>query len=74
MNTRMVIKTIQNEVKCSTYTDFNVKKSNKDAKIKVGDRIRISNYKNIFVKVILPIGLKNFWLLKKVKILCCGHI
>ena len=34
----------------NTYIDFEKEVNDKDPKFKVGDYIRISNYKNIFVK------------------------
>ena len=50
-----------------------VKKINyKDPKFKVGDRVRISKYKNIFAKGYMPNGVKRYLLLKKLKILFRG--
>ena len=36
------------DVKDDTYIDFKNKGNDKDPKFKVGDRVRISKYKNIF--------------------------
>ena len=36
------------DVTLSTYTEFGIKNNEKDAKVKVGDNVRISEYKNIF--------------------------
>ena len=38
------------DVKDNTYIDFEKEVNNKDPKFKVGDRVRISKYKNIFTK------------------------
>ena len=41
---------------------------------KDNDHVRISKYEDIFAKYYTPIGMKSFLLLKKVKILYCGHM
>ena len=38
------------DVRSSTYTDFDKKKNKEDPKVKVGDHVRISKYKNILAK------------------------
>ena len=38
------------DVKDNTYIDFEKEVNNKDPKFKVGDRVRISKYKNVFTK------------------------
>ena len=38
------------DVKDNTYINTSKKINNKDPKFKVGDRVRISKYKNIFAK------------------------
>ena len=38
------------DVKDNTYIDFEEKVNNKDTKLKIGDHVRISKYKNIFAK------------------------
>ena len=38
------------DVKDNTYTDFKKEVNDKDPKFKVGDHVRISQYKNIFAK------------------------
>ena len=48
------------DVKDNTYNDFSKEISDNDPKFKVGDRVRVSKYKNIFLKVILQIGQKKF--------------
>ena len=37
-------------VKDNTYIDFQKEVNDKDPKFKIGDHVRISKYKNIFVK------------------------
>ena len=44
------IKMKPNDVKDNTYINTDKKVNNKDPKFKVGDRVRISKYKNIFDK------------------------
>ena len=55
------------DVKDNTYINTSKEISNKDPKFKVGDHVRISKYKNIFVKGICLIGVKKYLLLKKLK-------
>ena len=55
---------------CAAYNeDFD----KKDPKLKVGDHVRISKYKNLFAKDILQIGRKKFLLLAKLKMQFLGH-
>ena len=42
------------DVKDNTYINTNEKINNKDPKLKVDDRVRISKYKNVFVKGYVP--------------------
>ena len=48
------------DVKDNTYINIGKEVNDKDPKFKVGDHVRISKYKNIFLKDILQIGLKKF--------------
>ena len=48
------------DVKSSTYTAPGKEINNKDPKVKVGDNVSISKYKNILQKVMFQIGLKKF--------------
>ena len=62
------------DVKSSTYIDFNKENIKEDLNLKL---LIMSEYKNIEIflhKVTLQIGLKNFFKLRKLKILCCGHM
>ena len=47
------------DVKDNTYIDFEKKDNDKDPKFKIGDHVRISKYKNIFVKGYMPNCLKK---------------
>ena len=60
------------DVKGNTYINTDKEINNKDAKFKVGDRVRISKYKTFLLKATLQIGLKKYLLLKKLKILFRG--
>ena len=42
------------DVKSSMYVDFNKKNNKENPKFKVGDHVRMSKYKNIFVKGYFP--------------------
>ena len=42
------------DVKNNTYINIDKEINNKDPKFKVGDRVRISKYKNIFAKRYVP--------------------
>ena len=48
------------DVKSSTYIDSSEEINNKDPKLKIGEIVRISKYKNIFAKVMFQIGLEKF--------------
>ena len=61
-------------VNSSIFIDFGVENNDKGTKYKVVDRARISKYKNILLKLTLPIGLKKFLWIKKLRTLCCTHV
>ena len=61
------------DVKDNTYIDFEKEVNNKDPKLKVGDHVKISKYKNIFAKDTCQIGQKKFLLLVKLKVQFHGH-
>ena len=42
------------DVKSNTYIDFNKEINDKEAKLKIDDTVRISNYKNIFATGYTP--------------------
>ena len=54
-------------VKNNTYINTSKKIINKDPKFKVGDRVRISKYKNIFAKGYMPNWIEEVFVIKKVK-------
>ena len=55
------------DVKGNTYTNADKEINNKDPKFKVGDRVRISKYKNIFAKWYMPNWSEEVFVIKKVK-------
>ena len=54
-------------VKDNTYINTDKEINNKDGKFKVGDRVRISKYKNIFAKSYTPNWSEEVFVIKKVK-------
>ena len=55
------------DVKDNTYINADKEINNKDPKFKVGDRVRISKYKNIFAKGYMPYWSEEVFVIKKVK-------
>ena len=55
------------DVKDNTYINTSKEINNKDPKFKVGDHVRISKYKNIFVKGYMPNWSEEVFVIKKVK-------
>ena len=55
------------DVKDNTYINADKEINNKDPKFKVGDRARISKYKNIFAKGYMPNWSEEVFVIKKVK-------
>ena len=55
------------DVKDNTYTNFKKEVNDKDPKFKVGDHVRISQYKNIFAKGYTPNWSEEVSVIKKVK-------
>ena len=55
------------DVRSDSYAEYNEDFNEKDPKFKVGDRVRVSKYKNIFAKDILKTGPKKFLSLAKLK-------
>ena len=55
------------DVKDNTYIDFGKKVNDNDPKFKVGDHVRISKYKNIFVKDYTPNWSEDVFVIKKIK-------
>ena len=55
------------DVKDNTYIDFEKEVNDKNPKFKVGDRVRISKYKNIFAKGYMPNWSEQIFVIKKIK-------
>ena len=55
------------DVKDNTYINTDKEINNKDPKFKVGDRVGISKYKNIFAKGYMPNWSEEVFIVKKVK-------
>ena len=55
------------DVKSSTYIDFDKKNNKEDPKFIVGDHVRISKYKNIFLKGYAPNWSEEVFVITKVK-------
>ena len=55
------------DVKDNTYTDVKKGINDKDPKFKVGDRVRISKFKNIFAKGYMPNWSEEIFIIKKMK-------
>ena len=55
------------DVKDNTYINTDKETNDKDPKFKVGDRVRISKYKNIFAKGYTPNWYEEVFVIKKVK-------
>ena len=51
----------------STYTDFRFENNDEDPKFEVGDQVRISRYKNIFVKGYSPNWPDKVFVIKNTK-------
>ena len=56
-------------VKDNTYINTTKEINNKDPKLKVGDRVRISKYKNIFAKGYTPNWSEEVFVIKKVNVI-----
>ena len=56
-----------NDVKDNTCINTDKETNDKDPKFKVGDRVRISKYKNIFAKGYTPNWSEEVFVIKKVK-------
>ena len=55
------------DVKGNTYIDFGKDVNDKDSKIKVGDHVRISKYKNSFAKGYTPNWSEEVFVIKEIK-------
>ena len=50
-----------------SFAEYNEESNEKDPKIKVGDHVRISNFKNVFAKGYTPIWSEEIFIIKKIK-------
>ena len=55
------------DVNYNTYIDFKKETNDKNPKFKVGDHVRISQYKNIFAKGYMPNWSEDVFMIKKIK-------
>ena len=55
------------DVKDNTYIDFEKEVNDKDPKFKIGDRVRISKYKNIFAKGYIQNWSEGVFVISKIK-------
>ena len=55
------------DVEDNTYINIDKEINDKDPKFKVGDRVRISKYKNIFAKIYTPNWSEEVFVIKKVR-------
>ena len=55
------------DVKPSICIDFKKENNKEGPKVKVGDYVRISKYKNIFVKVYVPNWSEEVFVIKKIR-------
>ena len=62
-----IIKKKPGNVKNNAYKDFNKKNNKKGSKLKVGDHVRISKYKNIFSKGYAPNWSEEVFVIAEVK-------
>ena len=63
------IKMNPDDVNTSIYIDFNKENNKEDPRFKVGNHVRISNYKNTFLKGYVPNWSEEVFMIKKVKII-----
>ena len=61
------IKMKPTDAKDNTYIDVKKEINNKNPKFKVDDHVRISKYKNIFVKEYMPNWSEKIFIIKKIK-------
>ena len=55
------------DVTSNSYAEYNEYSNKKDPKFKVGDHVRISKYKNIFVKGYIPNWSEEVFVFSKIK-------
>ena len=55
------------DVKSNSHINFSKGVNNEDPKLKIGDNVKISNYKNVFAKCYAPNWPKEVFVITKVK-------
>ena len=60
------------DVSSNSYVEYNENSNKKDPKFKVGDRVRISKYKNIFAKGYMQNWSEEVFVVSKIKNMFCG--
>ena len=55
------------DVKSNKYINFSKEINDKDAKLKIGDIVRMSKYKNIFARVYIPNWSEEVFVIKEIK-------
>ena len=55
------------DVKDNTCIDFKKEINDKDPQFKIGDHVRISNYKNVFATVYVPNWSEEIFIIKKIE-------
>ena len=55
------------DVKDNTYIDFEKEVNDKDPKLKIGDHVKISKYKNIFAKIYMSYWSEEVFIISKIK-------
>ena len=61
------------DVKSNTYIESSKEINNKNPKFKIGDIVKISKHKNIFVKGYVPNWSEDVFVIKKVKTFCFDY-
>ena len=62
------------DVNSSSYIDFGIENNEKSLKFEVGDYVRILKFIDIFAAAYAPNWFEEVFLIKKLKILCHGHM
>ena len=73
-NTYSIIKLKPVDVKSNTYIYSSKEINDNNPKFKIGDNVRISNYKNVFAKGYAPNWSEEVFVIKKVRKHCAMDI
>ena len=55
------------DVKSNSFAEYNEESNEKDPKFKLGDHVRISEFKNVFAKEYTPSWSEEIFIIKKIK-------